>query len=109
VTAVVVAAVAVLAGWYATHPGAPAAGGSAGATATSTATVVAPDLRGQSVTQARKSAQSAHLRVAGVRLGACAPPAAERQVCGQQPAPGSRVRQGTGISLQVSPRSPRRR
>ncbi len=68
------------------------------------ATVVAPDLRGQSLAQARLRVLAQHLRLAGVRLGGCAPVAAQRTVCSQHPAPGSRVAAGTRVSLQVSPR-----
>ncbi len=68
-------------------------------------TVVAPDLRGSSVSQARRRALAQHLHLAAIRVGSCAPAASpQRVVCAQQPAPGAHVRTGTGISLRVSPR-----
>ncbi len=76
---------------------------------TPSALVVAPDLRGESVPQARRSAQDAHLRVGGMRVGGCAPVRSERRVCEQEPAPGTRIAAGTGISLRISPRGSRAR
>ncbi|PWI42796.1 protein kinase [Streptomyces sp. ICBB 8177] len=109
-SAVVVAAVAV-AGAIGAHAMRGASGdGSADASGTGAAagTVVAPDLRGQSLAQARRSARADRLRVGGVRAGACAGGTTQRTVCAQQPAPGSRVTPGTAVSLQVSPLLPRR-
>ncbi len=101
-TVVAVAVVAAVLAW----PHAPRSPGSGAAPAPSggSSLVVAPDLHGQSLAQARKHVLRSHLRVASVRLGTCAALAAERQVCGQQPAPGSRVAAGSGVSLQISPR-----
>ncbi|MEU6172531.1 protein kinase [Streptantibioticus parmotrematis] len=109
-SAVVVAAVAV-AGAIGVHAMRGASGdGSADASGTGTVagTVVAPDLRGQSLAQARRSARADRLRVGGVRAGACAGGTTQRTVCAQQPTPGSRVTPGTAVSLQVSPLLPRR-
>jgi serine/threonine-protein kinase len=93
VAGAVVLVVAALAGLHALRSKPPASG---------RATVVAPDLRGQSLSAARRSALGAHLRLGPVRLGSCPSVANQRTVCAQQPAPGTRIAKGTGISLQVS-------
>ncbi len=64
--------------------------------------VRAPDLRGRTLAEARVAVLAHHLRLAAVRAGGCPAPATGRQVCGQDPAPGSAVAPGSGISLQVS-------
>ncbi|MDI5969229.1 protein kinase [Streptomyces sp. SL13] len=77
-------------------------GTGSGTTATGKQMEQAPDLRGQTMTQARRQVLARHLRLAGVRLGDCPALPGGRQVCSQQPAPGSRVTAGTGISVQIS-------
>jgi eukaryotic-like serine/threonine-protein kinase len=95
VAAAVIVVLAVLGGLHAMRSAANATG----------TTVVAPDLRGKSVTQARRAVLSRHLRVASVLVGSCAPVVVERRVCDQQPAPGTHVASGSGVTLRVSPRS----
>ncbi|MDH6579294.1 protein kinase [Kitasatospora sp. MAP5-34] len=65
-------------------------------------TVPAPDLRGKSVAEARRTLQGAGLRVGRIATGDCAiPVAAGRAVCGQQPAPGADVARGGAVVLRI--------
>ncbi|GAA2151916.1 hypothetical protein GCM10009760_47880 [Kitasatospora kazusensis] len=66
------------------------------------ATVPAPDLRGKTLAEARRTLQGAGLHVGRIATGDCAVPvAAGRAVCGQQPVPGAGVTRGGAVALRI--------